>query len=73
MPYGLPGAVKLSLPVLAHDWQTLAPVRLREGALVQPIHPGADQDGWDGEWRCRTADGKELAISGDALRLSAGS
>jgi hypothetical protein len=71
MPYGLPGAVKLARGLLVKTWDGTQRVSVKAGAIVQPIHPGADQDGHDGEWRCRTADGKELAIPGDELTLSA--
>lgn len=67
MPYGKPAAMKLRSHVLAHDWQTRERVQLMPGAVVEPIHPGADQDGWDGEWKCRTDDGQLVAIPGDAL------
>lgn len=68
MPYGMPAAVKLRHPVLALEWQSRQRVQLMAGAIVEPLHPGADQDGWDGEWKCRADDGALLAIPGDSLK-----
>jgi len=52
MPYGLPGAVKIRQRTEVTEWST-GRVVLLDGAIVEPLFPGADQDGWDGEWCCR--------------------
>lgn len=67
MPYGLPAAIKLRDPVLAHGWTDNARVQLMPGAIVEPLHPAADQDGFDGQWKCRTDEGLLVAIPGEVL------
>jgi hypothetical protein len=68
MPYGLPGAVKLKAVVRAHDWDTRRVIVLQSGAILAPLFPGADQDGFDGEWCCMlAATGQRVAMPRDAL------
>jgi hypothetical protein len=63
MPYGLPGAIKITRPQLVQRWDDQGPdVFLKAGELLQPLYPGADQDGRGDEWCCRTLDGVEVAI-----------
>lgn len=71
MPYGLPGAVKLRHPLPAVTWDERRPILLQSGALLEPLHPGADQDGWDGEWKVRVIKLDQcVAVDSDALRAS---
>lgn len=69
MPYGLPSAIKLSRPAEALEWDSYRHMHLPAGTIVEPLHPAADQDGWNGHWKCRTADGKTVAIPGEMLRF----
>lgn len=69
MPYGLPGAMKLRHPVAAVTWDAQRPLLLQSGAVLEPLHPGADQDGWNGEWCVRLhKTGDKVAVDGDELR-----
>lgn len=68
MPYGLPGAIKLRDNVLAFSLDGLKQVVLMEGTLLQPLYPGADQDGWNGEWRVKVAKtGEEWMLAKEEL------
>ena len=67
MPYGQPGAIKLDADTLAQSWDGKERAVLRFGTLLEPIHPAADQDGYDGEWKCRDAGGLLWAVPGEAL------
>lgn len=63
MPYGLPGAIKLTRPQTVQRWDDdEASVFLKAGTIIAPLYPGADQDGRDNEWCCRTLDGIEISI-----------
>jgi hypothetical protein len=69
MPYGLPSAIFLSRSEWALEYETNDPVQLTAGTVVYPVYPLADQDGWDGEWLCKTADGRQIAMLGDKLEF----
>ena len=71
MPYGLPSSIFLSRSEWALEYQTGDPVQINAGTVVHPKYPLADQDGWDTEWLCKTADGKQLAILRDKLTFHA--
>lgn len=76
MPYGLPYAITLSRDELAFNLDRIdddgghSVVTVPEGTVLMPVHPLADQDGWNGEWLCTDRNGKRLAILGEKLRLS---
>lgn len=76
MPYGLPYAITLSRDELALNLDRIDEddgrhpiVTIPEGTVLMPVHPLADQDGWNGEWLCTDREGKRLAILGEKLRL----
>ena len=78
MPYGLPSAITLqrdetalNLDRIDEDGGRHPVIIAHEGTVVMPQHQLADQDGWDGEWLCIDRNGKQLAILGEKLRLSA--
>jgi hypothetical protein len=67
MPYGLPGAIKLDVSTWAQSWDGRERLILPAGTLLEPLHPAADQDGFDGEWKCRDANGLLWAVPSEAL------
>lgn len=69
MPYGLPAATVTVRDCAALDVDSLRMVAFNAGAKLAVLHAGADQDGWDGDIICRTADGRTLAFPKDSLRL----
>jgi hypothetical protein len=70
MPYGLPGAIKIKRPQVVQRWDDAKPdVFLKAGTIIEPLHPGADQDGRDNEWCCRTLEGIKVSIPTHELTL----
>lgn len=68
MPHGLPSAtvIEAGEVCFSEDQQTTR--LLARGTKVEPLHVGADQDGWLGEIICRV-DGSAWAIPRRCLRL----
>ena len=50
MPYGLPGAMKLVDNIRVAEQVSGQMMYLKDGTVVQPLYPCADQDGYNGEW-----------------------
>ena len=65
MPYGLPGAMKL--PACTGIREDDRIILLPEGTVCQPLHPCADQDGWDGHWAVLIPKLGQVRVPGDAL------
>jgi hypothetical protein len=70
MPFGMPAAAKLQADVAAAQWSDGRQILLREGTVVAPLFPAADQDGFNGEWCCQIAEkeGKKVLIPVQFLR-----
>lgn len=70
MPNGLPAAITLKRDCIATQADQSRNVTLFEGTIVLPIHPGADQDGWDGEFICGIHESNiKVAIKEEELKL----
>lgn len=68
MPYGLPGAVKLRNSTWVSTMDGLKQIVVKANSIVQPLYPGADQDGWNGEWCVRVVEtGEEVMIAKEEL------
>jgi hypothetical protein len=70
MPYGLPSATTTTAP---GHWRVYdepeKQIYVKTGVKVEPLHMGADQDGFSGYHVICRVDGLELAIKKESLLL----
>lgn len=71
MPYGLPSATTTTQP---GHWRVYdepeKQIYVKQGAKVEPLHLGADQDGFSGYHVICRVEGLVLAIKRESLLLS---